>query len=200
MSSNVSKKANRINVKNVVYTILESDDSDGVTYGEVKTLSPAMQIQLTPSLASGVLYGNGVQQENIAKLNGISLVLDVNKVKIEDRAEILGHTYSNGVLIEKNGDEAPYIAVGYEVEQTNKCKELIWLLKGRAQPFNSTVQQSQDSINFSTDSITINFIPRDYDGELKYFGDTANADLTEIQASNWFTSGPSAPPTSGVGG
>lgn len=193
MPGNTSKKANRINIRNVVYCLLLTDGKEGTTYGDVKPLSPAMQVQLTPSLSSGVLYGNGVQQENIAKLNGIALALDVNKVSIEDRAAILGHTYENGILIENAGDEAPYIAVGYEVEQTNKCKELVWLLKGRAQPFNSSVQQTTDSINFSTDSISVNFIARDSDSQLKYFADSANADLTEAQISKWFLAGPTAP-------
>ena len=193
MAGNVSKKSNRINVKNLVMSLLLTDTAEGATYGDVEKISPAMQVQLTPSLSSGTLHGDGVQQENIAKLNGIAMVMDVNKVKIETRAKMLGHTYENGVLIEKAGDEAPYIAVGYLVEGTNKCNEYVWLLKGRAQPFNSTVQQSTDNINFSTDSININFIPRDCDGALRYFADSANADLTEGQIEKWFAAGPSKP-------
>lgn len=189
----VSKKANRINVKNLVYTLVLSDTEEGTTYGDVRKIGPAMQVQLTPSLSSGVLFGDGVQQENIAKLNGIAMVLDANKIKIEDRADMLGHKYENGVLIEAAGDEAPYIAVGYIVDETNQCKEYVWLLKGRAQPFNSSVQQSTDNLNFSTDSITINFIPRDSDGQLRYFADSANESLTADQISKWFVSGPSKP-------
>ena len=83
-----------------------------------------MQVQLTASISSGVLYGDGVQQENISKLNGIALVVDVNKINIEDRSAILGNKYENGVIHERAGDEAPYIAVGYKVEQTNKKVEL----------------------------------------------------------------------------
>lgn len=195
MSGQKSKKANRINIKNLVYCKLLTDEVGSTTYGEVKPLSPAMQIQVTVSLASGVLYGDGAQEENIAKMTGIAVVLDVNKVCIEDRAEILGNKYENGVLVEKEGDEAPYIALGYEIPETNGCKELIWLLKGRAQPYNSNVQQSTDNINFSTDSITINFIPRTSDEMLRFFGDTANADLTEEQVKKWFTTGPSTVPT-----
>ena len=195
MSGQKSKKANRINIKNLVYCKLLTDEAGSTTYGEVKPLSPAMQIQVTVSLASGVLYGDGAQEENIAKMTGIAVVLDVNKVCIEDRAEILGNKYENGVLVEKEGDEAPYIALGYEIPETNGCKELIWLLKGRAQPYNSNVQQSTDNINFSTDSVTINFIPRTSDRQLRFFGDTANADLTEEQVKKWFTTGPSKVPT-----
>lgn len=198
MAGQKSKKANRINIKNAVYCKMLTDEAGSTTYDEPKSLSPAMQVQLTTTLATGVLHGDGVQQENIAKITGISMVLDVNKVPIEDRAVILGNKYENGILEEVEGDEAPYIAVGYEVPETNGCKELIWLLKGRAQPYNSNVQQSTNNINFSTDSVTINFIPRDSDGRIRFFGDTANPELTEEQVTKWFTTGPSVPPAPGT--
>ena len=195
MEMNKSAKANRINITSPVYAKLLTDNADGTTYDEVRGFGKAMQVQLTPSVSSGVLYGNGVQQENIAKLNGIAMVLDVNKLAIEDRAIILGHEYKDGIIHEKAGDEAPYIAVGYKVEQTNGKCELIWLLKGRAQPINSSVQQSTDNLNFSTDSITINFIPRESDMEIRYFADSANPSLTDKQINEWFVTAPSKAPT-----
>ena len=194
MATNKSQKANRINIVDPVFACLLTDTAEGTTYGDVRSLGAAMQAQVTPSLSSGTLYGNGVQQENIAKLNGIALVLDVNKIPVEERAVVLGNTYKDGVIHEKSGDEAPYIAVGYKVEQTNRKEELIWLLKGRAQPINSNVQQSTENLNFSTDSITINFIPRDSDKELRFFADSANADLTKEQIDAWFQTGPSKAP------
>lgn len=201
MNGNKSKKSNRINITNPVYTVITSDTPEGTTYGEVKSMGEAMQIQLTPSIAEGKLHGNGVEQENIAKLTGIAVSFDLNKLYIETRAEILGNQYENGVLIEKAGDEAPYIALGYEVEQTGGTKEQVWLLKGSARPLNSTVQQQNENINFSTDTVSINFIPRTSDGQLRFFGDTANADYTEEQAKNFFKEGPVSypkPTTPGV--
>ena len=194
MATNKSSKANRINIVDPVYAKVLTDTSEGTTYGEVESLGAAMQVQVTPSLSTGTLYGNGVQQENIAKLNGIAVVLDVNKIPVEVRADLMGNTYENGVVHEKAGDEAPYIAMGYKVEQTIKKAELIWLLKGRAQPINSNVQQSTENMNFSTDSVTINFIPRDSDKELRFFADSANSDLTEKQIEEWFKKGPQTAP------
>lgn len=193
---NTSTKANRINVKDLVYCILTSDVA-GTTpvYGAVKPFAKAMQIQITPAVASGTLYGDGVQQEKLSKLTGLTVAFDVNKIPIEVMAEILGHTYSNGVLREKASDTPPYIAVGYKVEQTGGKQELVWLLKGSAQPPNASVQQATESINFSTDSITVDFIPREYDGELRWYGDTANADLTTSAVSSWFTTGPANVPS-----
>ena len=52
-----------------------------------------MQIQLTPSVSKGELYGEGVKEEDISILNGIAVVVDVNKVFAEVRAEICGNTF-----------------------------------------------------------------------------------------------------------
>lgn len=190
MANGKSKRSNRINIKNPVMCLLTSDTDEGTTYGEVESMGEAMQIQITPAVASGVLYGNGAQTENIGRLTGIAVSLDVNKLYIETRAIILGNEYKDGVLVEADGQEPPYIALGYEVEQTNGTRELVWLLKGRAQPVNETRQQSTDNIVFSTDTITINFLPRDSDHQIRFFGDTANPDFTKEQADKFFSAGP----------
>ena len=75
-----SAKSNRINVKNLKYCLLTTDNNSGTTYGEVKDFGKAMQIQLTPSVSKGELYGEGVKQEDVSILNGIAVVADVNKV------------------------------------------------------------------------------------------------------------------------
>ena len=185
-----SVKSNRINITNPVCSLVLSDTEAGTTYGDVESLGKAMQVQVTPQVATGTQYGNGEKEEDIGMLKGISIALDVNKLFIEMRAKIMGNTYVDGILIEKGGDQAPYLALGYEVEQTGGTKEQIWLLKGRAQPANQTVQQSTDNINFSNDSITVNFIPREYDKQIRFFGDTANSDYTEAQATAFFATGP----------
>ena len=198
MVTGKSIKSNRINVKNLKYCLLTTDDSTGTTYGEVKDFGKAMQIQLTPSVSKGELYGEGVKQEDVSILNGIAVVADVNKVFAEVRAEICGNEFKDGVVIEAAGDEPPYIALGYEVEQTHGKSEFIWLLKGQAQPINATTKQSEGNVTFSTDSVTINFIPRESDQWLRFFGDAANPDFTDAQAAKWFTTGPSTYPKKGV--
>lgn len=187
-----SAKANRINIKRSVYAVITKDDSTGVVHGPIKQFGKPMQIQLTPTYASGVLYGAGVKEEDLAMITGVTVKYDVNKIPIEVRADIGGHKIEEGVLIESKDDQAPDIAFGYEIVQTNGKVELVWLLKGKAKPFGSNVQQSTDNINFSTDSIDIGFIPREYDGEIKRFGDTANPDFTTAMADVFLDTVPGA--------
>lgn len=184
--------ANRFNIKRSVYAVITKDDATGVVHGPVKPFGDPMQVQLTPTYASGTLYGGGVKTEDMTKMNGITMKFDLNKIPIETRAEIGGHQIVTGVLVESADDQAPDIAVGYEVEETGGHRELVWLLKGKAKPIGSNVQQSTDNINFSTDTIDIGFIPRAFDKELKRFGDTANATFTETLADAFLETVPGA--------
>lgn len=177
-----SKRAYRINIKNPVYSLLTSDDKTSCVYGDVKSLGEAMEIQITPTLATGTLYGDGAKVDDSVKITGIDVQFGATKIPIEDRASMLGNTYVNGVLVENKTDQSKYIAFGYEVEQTDGKRECIWLLKGKAQPISSTSQQSESNINYSTDSIKISFIPRTFDGAIRAFGDTANDAFTTALA------------------
>ena len=190
MLTNVSSKSNRINVKNLVFCTLTSDNSSGVAYGDVYPLAKAMTIEVTPTQATGVLYGDGAQQENLAKLTGLAASLEVNKITIENRAIIQGHTFENGVMLYSTDDEAPYIAIGYEVEGTNGFSEYVWLLKGRVQEGNQNAAQATDKINFTTDKMVINFIPREYDKYLEFTADSSNSEFKADQIENWFKTGP----------
>lgn len=185
-----SKKSNRINVARLVYCLVLTDAAEGTTYGPVKPFGKAMQIQLTPQVATGTLYGDGNKEEDVGILKGIAAVVDTNKIYAETKAEIMGNTIVDGVVIEKSGDQPKDIALGYEVDQVGGTKEQVWLLKGKAQPGNQTIQQSTDNLNFSTDSTAINFVPRESDSQIRFFGDTANSDYSAAQATAFFTTGP----------
>lgn len=190
--NSISKQAYKINIKHPVYCEVLTDSAEGTTYGDVKKLGEAQQVQVTAVSATGQLYGDGAVVDSSAKLSGLTVVLDTTKVSVEARADIYNYTVTNGVVQVKAGTQAKYIALGYEVEQTSGDSEYVWLLKGRPQALNANVQQSEANINYSTDQMTIGFVKRVSDDMLQYFADAANADFTQAQAEKWFTQGPSS--------
>lgn len=190
---NQSKKAYRINVKYPVYAILTADTSEGANYGEVKSLGEAQTIGVTASVASGSLYGDGAKVDSSSKLTGLTVSLDLTKVPIEAQQEIYNNEVVDGVVIDKSTDQPNQIAVGYMVEQTNGANEYVWLLKGTPRPMNSSVQQSEDNLNYSTDTMEVDFVRRVFDNAFRYRADSANPDFTEEQASKWFAQAPSQP-------
>jgi len=187
---NKSKRANRFNVKRIVFCELLKDDESGVEIGKIRKLGDPMTVQLT--FAAGELYGGGVKTEDMTKLQGVELKVDVNKITIENRAILGGHKYEDGVLIQNKDDQAPDIAIGYEIEQTGNHQEFVWLFKGKARPIVSKVEQSTNNITFSTDSIDFGFVPRIFDGHIKADGDTSNANFTSEKASTFLNTVPGA--------
>lgn len=177
-----SVQANRFNVKRIVYAVIIKDDETEYMHGPIKKLGEPMQIQLTPTLATGQLYGGGVKTEDMSRITGYELQAELNKIYPENRAEILGHTYNNGRIIEKATDQPRDIAIGFEIEETGDNREVVWFFKGKPRPFAQTYQQSDTSLKFSTDTITIGCMPRVFDGAIKEFGDTANPDFKDEDA------------------
>jgi phi13 family phage major tail protein len=178
-----SVKANRFNVKRIVYSVISKDDSTAYNYGPITKFADPMQIQYTPALATGELYGAGVKTEDMARMTGGALQVDANKVPIEVRAEVLGHTYTAGVITEKPTDQPKDIAIGYELDESGDNTEVVWLYKCKARPFAQNVQQVTNNINFAQDTINFGVVPREFDGAIRAFGDTANADFTKEAAA-----------------
>lgn len=186
-----SKKEYRINVKNLVYAVVVSDTKDAVKYGEIKPFGSARQIRVSPTIAQGDLYGDGAKEKSMNKITGYDVQVDVNKVFVEVRAEILGNKITaDGVLVDGGDDQPKEIALGYEIEQTGKTSEYVWLLKGTPQPFGNDVQQTEQNINYSTDSLKISFVKRAYDGQFRAIGDTAYEGFSAEKAAEFLKTVP----------
>lgn len=186
-------KSYRINIKNPVACIMNSDNAEGTEYGEIFSLGEAQTIVVTPSVASGTLYGDGAQQEAESRLTGIAVALDSTKIPMDARIKLYEYETKDGVVLEEAGQKANYIAFGYETEQTDKESEFTWLLKGKPRPMNENRQQSDSNINYSTDKLEIDFVRRKSDNMLRYFAEVGTAGFTQEQAAKWFQSGPTAP-------
>lgn len=185
------KRSYRINITKPVYCIMLTDTAEAVTYEtDIKPLGEVQQVQLTVQTASGELFGSGKKVDAQNMMVGLTMAMDITKIPAASAAEIQGHEVIDGVIIDNSDDDAPYVAVGYIVEGSGGEREYIWLLKGKAQPINESVQQRTTSINYSTQTLNINFIPRDFDGNIRFYADTTHNEFSEAQAVKWFQAPP----------
>ena len=151
-----------VNVIRPVYAVLnvEDEDSSKCTYGEVKAIAPAMSVKTDPDIAEDTLYGDGSARENATSKGKTSIEIAVNTTSLEFQAEAFGHTYENGVLVDKGADSAPYLAVGFALEKSNGKHRCYWFLKGRFAENGVDVKQKEDKVEFSTPTIKGNFLDR----------------------------------------
>lgn len=186
---------NRINVRGIVYAPLLKDTRTELEYGTIKPIVGAMTIGLTPSIASGDLYGDGVKRESEQSQTGYDIAMEVNKIPLATRAEWLGNKIhpTRGTLIESATDKPIEFAFGFIVDLSGTDHlECIWFFKVSASPVVNNIQQRTDNINYSTDSLTLKAKYRIHDDQIKEFGDTSGEGtlFTKVLADEFFSTVP----------
>lgn len=180
----------RINIKNAAYALLTKDDATGTTYSAVKFLPELRSIKMSPNVVSGSIYGDGVKKDLQSMIESVDVNVEINKIPLENRAEMLGIAYDKGVINEKGTESAPYIAFGFEIEHDDKKSEFIWLVKGKIEPISDDLKQREGKFEYSTQSAKFTFIPRVKDGMLRKMADSGATDFVATVATNWFTAVP----------
>ena len=176
----------KINVKNVHLAEITESPEGAITYGTPEHVVGAMEIGKTPQLATGQLYGDGKIQHNPSKKVRYQLTVGLNKLPTKWRRYMEGVKVVTGVESGTSSDEPKPFAIGWEVEKTGGEKELIWFLYGIAEPIQTTEQQSEDNINFSTDSITVSCLEDDSLGRYYTMIDTEDEEIAKEMADNFF--------------
>lgn len=161
-------------------------EADGVTtYDTPRKISKAMSASVTPSTSSQVLHGDDAAQEIVEDLEGVEVSVGINSLSMEDYAYIMGKELdANGGVVDSDSDEAPYVALGYEVPLSKGGKRMTWLYKGKFFTPSEEDVTKQGTTTFQTPTITGSFIPRE-DGNWRYRVESNETNQAIIEA--WFS-------------
>lgn len=180
----------KMNVKNCKYAPVSVDTNSTYTLGTAVDLPAIRTVDVAFTLASGELYGDGALVSKMAKLTGATLKLGIDKLPQAARAAMLGHTINaKGVMSVKVTDVPIKIAMYMELELDDGGYEALWLLVGKAEPVNITGNQSETSINYTTDELTVDFVRREKDKQVIAYADTDN-DAFDAAAQTAFKASP----------
>ena len=180
----------RINVRNFKRASVTADTSSSYTLGTITAIPTLRQVDISFKSASGELYGDGDLVSNRTKLTGATLKLDIDKLTLDDKAFFYGSTKTNkGTLPIATTDTPTKCAIYFEMEHDDGGYEAVWLLCGQAEPVNITGQQAESNINYSTESININFVRREKDKMLLVMADTDDEGFTTTNQTA-FKAGP----------
>lgn len=155
------------------YVPLTSDDVDSTVYSEqITKLVGARNINMTPNIAEGMLYGDDQLQESESSITSIEVSMDMTDLPLKQRAELTGQKYENGVLKENKDAEAIEVAFGFQAPKSGGGFRMVWLLKGKIKPLEESAQTKEEDIDYQTQEATFVFTPRLSDGELRFIADT----------------------------
>lgn len=150
-----------IGMKRLVYAIMNEEDE---TYGPVKVFAKAVDGNIAPATNTATNFADDGTVETLAALGDIPVTFTQSDLATSVLADVLGHTIdSNGVLIKKFTDTAPYVAIGFMSEMANHKFMFVWLYKGLFQVVTQAFQTKNDQPAFQNPQITANFIRRERD-------------------------------------
>jgi phi13 family phage major tail protein len=152
-----------VNIKNFCYAKLIPSTG---AYETPVTIPGLMEVKLEMKVEESKLSGDGKTRVIVNTEGDINIESTLNKFPLKDQAALLGRTYdaTKGTLLKKEGDIAPYVATGFEIENEDGTSAFTWLYKGKfAQPSESFKQKEEGKVTFATPTLKGTFIA-DADG------------------------------------
>lgn len=170
-----------------VHVALLTDEATNV-YATPTQLSPAVSSNITPNFTSTNLYGDDRTIHVEEALGDIDVEIAITDLTDADYAIIMGVTAnSDGVIEDQTNDQAPYLAIGFEMPKPDGGVALRWYYKGKFQKPAESANTKGENVEFQTPTITAKFMAR-ADGKWRArvdYKDAASIDATV--RSSWFT-------------
>lgn len=179
----------KVNVRNCKRATVTADTTSSYTIGSLVDMPTLRSVDITFKSASGELYGDGEIVSNRTKMTGATLQIGIDKLTIADKSVLLGATETaKGTLPIKTTDTPGKVAIYFEIEHDDGGYEAVWLLVGTAQPLPISATQTEGNINYSTETLNIDFVRRNKDHAVIVIADTDDADFTTANQTAFKTS------------
>ena len=163
------------------------DDEDLETYEAPVAIPGTIMANIVPTTNSATLYADDKAWDVAMSLGDIALALNMADIPTADRAAWLGHTVdANGVLVRKDTDQAPYVAIGFRRKLSNGKYRYVWLLKGKFRAEEQNAATKTDTPTFQTPTINATFMPRDTDREWQSVVNEGDPSVEAGTLTSWF--------------
>lgn len=187
--SEMKKPASTIGFRDVVFALIESDDANGTTYGDVEDLVGAISLNISEqSSEADVQYCDDGEYDAVypdPEFSGDLTLADLPPAKA---AKILGARIDkNGVLVRNGADKPPYFALGAKSLKANGVDRYLWLYKCRGTIQSEDYETKKGAeITRQNSKLHLTCIKRMSDGNWK---STVDADEEAFQAvkNSYFT-------------
>ncbi len=152
-----------IGLKNFKYAKL---NSDGATYGTVKTLAGAIECKVTLDLSEASLYADDALKEQVSLFKSGTLTAGIDDDDDTVFAELLGKTVDQqtGVVTSNSEDTPIYVGFGHIVPKlvggVRKYK-VEFFPKIKFKPFIADSKTKGDNLEFTTPSVEATIFEND---------------------------------------
>lgn len=132
-------------------------DTDGITYGTVKTMAGAISSSVNLNIPEATLYSDNAIREYVTGFQSATITLGVDDDNDTIFAEILGKTIDLDDLVTSNVDDTPpYVGFGHIVTKlvdNTPFYKVEWFPKVKFKPFIADAKTKSESIEFGTPNV-----------------------------------------------
>ena len=177
-----------VGVKRAGYALVNEDTADKLSHGEVKALTRCRKVALAPGYAEQELNSNDSVEEGGNEIASYTVTLDASGMTQETEAEIYGHSIDeNGLMVEKDGDQAPKLALLLELSMSKGNSKFVVLYCGTAKhPSEEAESKTKTGFTFGLPSIEFSF-SKAMNGNLKSSIRTDSEQYKPEIGNSWFT-------------
>ncbi len=190
----IKRESRIIGLSDIHVAIFTNANTEGEgtepSYGTPEWLAGAVSATVTKESSAQDFYEDDELTDTVDAMGKITIEMVVSALSLAGRAKLQGSTVKNGVLVEKESDEAPYVAIGFKSRKLNGKYRYVWLLKGKFARVNDSYQQKTNSITSSEPSLSGSFMSRKYDGVHQIIADEDDESISASVLSSWFTAVP----------
>jgi phi13 family phage major tail protein len=179
-----------IGLKSVGYFKLITND-DGVivpSYSAFTKINDAINAKITPKTTSEIQWADDGPVDIIQNLGEVTVEFELRDIQLAVQADLLGHTYSGGVLIKKSTDIAPFIALAFKcLKADRKNYRYMALYKGKFELIESTSETITDKTKAQSLKLKGTFVKRLFDDQWEKTADSDDAAFVTSVGTNWFS-------------
>lgn len=173
----------RIGVDKLHYAVCT--DGDAETWGKPSPLKGVITANINPNASQETLFADDGPYDTAATTGNIEVEINKAELTMAERAALLGHSYTNGKLVYKATDVAPFVAIGFRTLKSNGHYKYVWLLKGKFIDPEENNETKGDSINWQTDTITGQFLKTNINDNWRVDADEDDKDAASV-ITTWF--------------
>ena len=145
----------KINVQGLFFAEVLNDTPSELTHKEVQQVAELQEIQISPKIADGGLFGNGRKVHATSRKTSYEIAIDLTVLPPDIKAYMEGVKIKSGVEVGTSKDEPKAFACGFIVEKTDGAKQMIWYPYCKAKPVEEAIKQSEDNLHYSTDKLVV---------------------------------------------
>lgn len=161
--------------------IVEKDDKEGVTYGDIVPVEGAISVNGTPNSDQTPKYADNGVFAILSSFDSFDVTMSAVDIPEQFQTEMYGEKVVNGVVFSNKDDIAKEVALGFKAQLRGGGHRFYWLLKGTPEIMGIDHETDQGTIEGKDAELAIKFAPLIHNGEWR-----TRMTTEEITPEQWF--------------